>query len=96
MEQARIDKEAKSYTGFIAQEVEAAANETGFNFSGIIKPANEKSEYRLSYAEFVVPLVKAVQEQQEIISSQQIKIDSQQEQINMLIKEIENIKLQLK
>lgn len=57
------------YTGFIAQEVEAAAKQSGFDFSGIDKPTNENALYGLRYAEFVVPLVKAVQEQQAIIES---------------------------
>jgi hypothetical protein len=34
----------------------------GFDFSGVEKPKNEKDLYGLRYAEFVVPLVKAVQE----------------------------------
>jgi hypothetical protein len=50
------------YTGFIAQEVERAAAELGFDFSGVDKPKNERDLYGLRYAEFVVPLVKAVQE----------------------------------
>jgi hypothetical protein len=54
-------------TGFIAQEVEKAANESGYNFSGIIKPKTEKEHYGLSYESFVAPLVKAVQEQQKQI-----------------------------
>ena len=55
-------------TGFIAQEVENAANELDFDFSGVDKPQNEYSFYGLRYGEFTVPLVKAVQEQQEQIS----------------------------
>ena len=46
----------------IAQEVEQAASEIGYIFSGVDKPENENSLYGLRYAEFVVPLVKAVQE----------------------------------
>src|SRR5260221_7419809 len=57
-------KQSEQYTGFLAQEVERAAKDTGFDFSGVVKPANEHSKYMLSYSEFVVPLVKAVQEQQ--------------------------------
>ncbi|MBK6966772.1 MAG: tail fiber domain-containing protein [Bacteroidales bacterium] len=49
-------------TGFVAQEVEIAAQNIGFDFSGVDKPQNENSLYGLRYAEFVVPLVKAVQE----------------------------------
>ncbi|MFZ1799948.1 MAG: tail fiber domain-containing protein [Chitinophagaceae bacterium] len=50
------------HSGFIAQEVETAANSVGYDFSGIQKPENDKSFYALSYSSFVVPLVKAVQE----------------------------------
>jgi hypothetical protein len=54
-------------TGFIAQEVEAAAKKIGYDFDGVSTPQNETDLYGIRYAEFVVPLVKAVQEQQLII-----------------------------
>jgi trimeric autotransporter adhesin len=58
-------------TGFIAQEVEAAAKKIGFNFDGVKVPKDtSNSNYGISYASFVVPLVKAVQEQQVIIENQ--------------------------
>lgn len=50
------------YTGFVAQEVEQAAKELNYRFSGVDVPKNDKDFYGLRYAEFVVPLVKAVQE----------------------------------
>lgn len=78
-------KSAITYTGFIAQEVEEAAQLVGFDFSGVDAPKNENDLYALRYAEFVVPLVKAVQEQQEII-------DRQQEQIDYLLEEMSNLK----
>ncbi|MBC7777389.1 MAG: tail fiber domain-containing protein [Phycisphaerae bacterium] len=49
-------------TGFLAQEVEKAAKEVGYDFDGVDAPKNEKDLYGLRYAEFTVPLVKAVQE----------------------------------
>jgi len=55
-------KNAIRFTGFIAQEVEKAANATGFDFSGVDAPSNEDQAYGIRYAEFVVPLVKATQE----------------------------------
>jgi len=55
------------HTGFIAQEVEKAAADLKFNFSGVDKPANADAAYSLRYAEFVVPLIKAMQEQQVLI-----------------------------
>lgn len=61
--QESIDqKERIVYTGFIAQDVEKASQESGYDFSGVDKPQNENSLYGLRYAEFVVPLVQAVQE----------------------------------
>lgn len=66
------------YSGFIAQEVEQAAKESGYDFNGVHVPENSQDNYSLAYAEFVVPLVKAVQEQQEIIESQKMEIQTQQ------------------
>ncbi|MEM7038660.1 MAG: hypothetical protein AAF570_16865, partial [Bacteroidota bacterium] len=37
---------------------------TGFDFSGVDAPKNEKDHYGLRYSEFVVPLVQGMQEQQ--------------------------------
>ena len=54
-------------SGFIAQEVEAAAREAGYDFDAVHTPAGAKDTYGLGYATFVVPLVKAVQEQQQEI-----------------------------
>ncbi len=62
-------------TGFIAQEVEAAITKTGFVFHGVEVPQNEKDHYSIRYAEFVVPLVKAVQELTAKAEAQQKKID---------------------
>jgi hypothetical protein len=60
-------KEKIVYSGFIAQEVEQAAKAIDYNFSGVVPPQNDKDHYSLSYADFVVPLVKAIQEQQAMI-----------------------------
>lgn len=61
-ERAIQQKEKRLYTGFIAQEVEEAAKKLNYDFSGIYKPENDKDVYGLSYSDFVVPLVKSVQE----------------------------------
>jgi len=63
-----------SRSGFIAQEVEATAESLGYDFSGVDAPKNDKDFYGLRYAAFVVPLVKAVQEQQEYIESQEERL----------------------
>ncbi|MDI9310847.1 MAG: tail fiber domain-containing protein [Limnohabitans sp.] len=73
-------------TGFIAQEVETAAKEVGYDFSGVDKPKNENDFYGLKYAEFVVPLTKAIQEQQQIIESLKNEIEVLKSKINEIKK----------
>ena len=63
-------------TGFIAQEVEAAAQKVGFDFDRVSTPQNETDLYSIRYAEFVVPLVKAMQEQQAIIEQLKERIEA--------------------
>lgn len=58
----RHDGQAEPHSGFMAQEVEAAARESGFEFSGVMKEKGKP--YQLQYAEFVAPMIKAMQEQQ--------------------------------
>ncbi len=70
------------YTGFIAQDVHAAARAVDFDFSGVKVPENASTDaYGLRYAEFVVPLVAAVQELDAKFESQQALIDAQQAQL---------------
>jgi trimeric autotransporter adhesin len=49
-------------TGLLAQDVEKIIKKSGFVFSGIEAPQDDNDPYRIRYAEFVVPLIKAVQE----------------------------------
>jgi hypothetical protein len=77
-------KEKIIYSGFIAQEVEKAAREAGYDFSGVDKPKNEKDLYGLRYADFTVPLVKAIQEQQQTITGLQ-------KQLETLMKKVEHM-----
>ena len=62
-------------SGFIAQEVVEAAKESGYNFNGVHIPVNDDDNYNIAYSLFTVPLVKAVQEQQEVIENQKSKIE---------------------
>ena len=69
IEETGYEKENIVYSGFLAQEVEATAKHLGYDFSGVDKPKNDKDFYGLRYAEFVVPLVKAVQEMDDKVTS---------------------------
>lgn len=91
-EKSRKEKEKILYTGFVAQDVEAAARRLNYDFSGVDKPQDANGLYKLRYAEFVVPLVKSVQElytQNEQLKKQ---IELQQKQYQELKKEIELIR----
>ena len=83
-DEARTAKSKIRYTGFLAQEVAKVADKMGYDFSGIDRPQNERSLYGLRYAEFVVPLVKAVQEQQQVIEEQEEQLQEQEERIEKL------------
>jgi trimeric autotransporter adhesin len=77
----KYDIEKKKITGFLAQEVEQAAKAANYDFHGVTKPEKADGLYSLSYAEFVVPLVKAVQEQQSIIEKLQKKIEELEKKV---------------
>ncbi len=80
----KYESEKTLRTGFIAQEVEKAAKEVNYNFSGVVKPKSKKELYSLSYAEFVVPLVKATQEQSLIIEKLLKKVETLTKRIEEL------------
>ncbi|HRG29236.1 MAG TPA: tail fiber domain-containing protein [Chitinophagales bacterium] len=76
------------YSGFIAQDVAMVAKNIGYDFSGVDQPENENSLYGLRYAEFVVPLVKAVQELDAADQNNDSLIQTQQKQIVTLSQKI--------
>jgi trimeric autotransporter adhesin len=85
-QKALREKEQIIYTGFIAQEVESAARQVGFTFSGVEAPKNDNDTYSLRYAEFVVPLVKGMQEQQEMI----VELKKQNEELKKRVAVLES------
>jgi predicted transcriptional regulator len=91
LDKERAEQERVLHTGFIAQEVEQAAKDINFKFDGVHHPENDNDTYSIAYAEFVVPLVKAVQELneenkklKEQNTSMQKRLDEIQAQIEML------------
>jgi hypothetical protein len=93
------------HTGFLAQDVERTAKELGYSFDGVHAPANNKDHYSLAYSQFIMPLVKAVQElaarnvkleehvggQQQIINEQKKENDLQNKDIELLKKQVEQL-----
>jgi len=68
-------------TGFVAQEVEEIVKKGNYSFNGIVVPQNDKDHYSIRYSEFVVPLVKAVQELT-------VKLNAQEKEIEALKKKL--------
>jgi hypothetical protein len=87
-QQLIADKEKTVYSGFSAQQVEQLAKNIGYDFSGVQVPQNDKQHYSISYADFVVPIVKSIQEQQ-------VMIEKMQKTIELLQKENSEMKKQL-
>jgi hypothetical protein len=92
LQQAMADREREVLSGFSAQEVENAAQAAGYTFSGVDKPKNGNDFYGLRYGDFVVPLVKGMQEQQRMIvdmqkqlAQQALQIEQQAELIKQLL-----------
>ncbi len=83
------------HTGFIAQEVEQAASDINFDFHGIDKPKNEKSHYGLRYAEFTVPTIKAIQEQQSEIEDLKLQLLTLQTSYETLQYQLDQLRRQL-
>jgi len=76
-------------SGFIAQDVEKAAEASGFVFNGVHHPSNDIDNYSIDYSLLTVPLVKAVQELN-------AKNEELQKQVDALKAELEEIKTLLK
>jgi trimeric autotransporter adhesin len=70
------------YTGLIAQEVDAAAKKTGTTFSGVDKNGEH---WGIRYAELTVPIIKAVQEQNETITA----VQEENQQLKLRLEKLE-------
>lgn len=79
--ESNIDK--IQFTGLIAQDVDAAAKKINYDFSGVDKTGKI---WGLRYSEFVVPVIKALQELNDSLISltqkQQGEIDALQSKLN--------------
>jgi hypothetical protein len=81
---AREKRQKRVQSGFVAQEVEKAAQSIGYDFSGVDADENGEGLYSLRYSEFVVPLVKAVQELSEQNAAKDPAIAGLQERVAAL------------
>ena len=70
----------RNHYGLIAQEVEVSLSNT--DFGGFIYDT-ESDNYFLAYSEFISPMIKAIQEQQEIIKSLELRIETLEKSANV-------------
>lgn len=76
------------FTGFMAQEVDAAAKSIGYEFSGVDRSGKLLG---LRYSSFVVPLVKGMQEQQEVIQEMETAIEEKDQEIKELLARLNDL-----
>jgi hypothetical protein len=88
------DEGKKTEYGFIAQELEEALNNAGATNNGIISK-DDAGMYGVRYNDLIAPMVKGMQEQQEMIEQQQSEDDLQQEQITALQNENQELRTRL-
>lgn len=66
-------KRTRVHNGFIAQDVKQAMDELGVDFAGYqdasVQGCSDGDVRGLVYEQFIAPMVKAIQEQQEIIDN---------------------------
>lgn len=92
MAEALQQKSEQRFTGFLAQEVEAAATASGYGFSGVDRPSGDSDVYGLRYAEFTVPLVKSVQELSEKVEKLEAQLADKTSEYNALSTEMAEMK----
>jgi trimeric autotransporter adhesin len=93
-EQAGARKAPQLQIGFVAQEVDAIVKKSGYIFSGVETPDQETDAYTIRYDEFVVPLVKAVQELTDHSNEQQKEITELKRELGSDIQPIDVVLFQ--
>lgn len=76
-----------TYTGLIAQEVDEAAKKEGVAYSGVDKNGEF---WGIRYGDLTVPIIKGIQEQQQLIEKQQIEISELKSMVEELAKSLKN------
>ncbi|MCS7074907.1 MAG: tail fiber domain-containing protein, partial [Bacteroidia bacterium] len=83
------DIKKQRFIGLLAQEVEQAMKESGYtHFPGIDIPQTSNETYSLRYGDFIIPLIKSVQE----LSAKNQKLETENQYLKT---ELESIKKHL-
>lgn len=76
-------------TGFLAQEVDRAVSSINFSFNGVHKPKSSQGLYSLNYEQFVVPLVKSIQEINSTNEQLRSEADNLISQLKSILRELD-------
>ncbi|MFH2124048.1 MAG: tail fiber domain-containing protein, partial [Pseudomonadota bacterium] len=79
--------------GFLAQDIEALLG-TDYNILGI--GDDPERTLSLRYTDFIAPMIKALQEQQEIIEQQKRTNEQQEESLAAMRAELDELKAEIK
>jgi len=85
------------HIGLLAQEVERAAKECGFDFPGLDIPRNEHEVYTLRYGDLIMPVIKAVQElssENEELKNNYTQLQKENAELKYRLERLEKIVLQ--
>lgn len=88
----KSDVNKRRRDGLIAQDVQQTLNNLHIDFSGLVIDNDSLKTMNLSYSDFVVPLINALQEQQKEIE----QLKAKNNEIDLLRTELEQIKALLK
>ncbi len=86
-----VKNDSTIHSGFIAQDVEAAAKAVGYDFEGVRREENGKY-YTVGYTLFVMPLVQAVKELSVEVDRLKLELQTRDKQFGELKAEVDQIR----
>jgi len=90
------DMRNRRWIGLIAQDVEKAMLDCGFDFPGLHKPQNEKDVYTIDYVDLIMPIIKSIQELQSQIDSLKMEIEVLKQKNTQLLESNINYESEIK
>ena len=87
----RAAQQEHIHSGFIAQDVEKAAQSIGYEFCGLDVDNSNNNLYGLRYSKFVAPMVRAIQELSKQNDAKDAAIASLQNQVEVLTESVKRL-----
>ena len=84
------------HTGFLAQDVEKITKQLRYQFDGLHAPENANDYYSLAYSQFIMPIVKSIQQQQSEIQELKLALNAKQDELRTLNERIARLENAIK